>query len=99
MLRKTTNLIGLTLVIGVVVTACIQGQPGQPKEDVDLSPSCGPERVDPFVGKHKDSLPAEITKGNTRVIAPNTAVTMDFAPSRLNIMVSEDGIVLSARCG
>lgn len=64
-----------------------------------MDPSCKPEQVEPFVGKHKSELPAEFTGGNVRVIGPNMAVTMDYVPSRLNILTDEDGIVQKAHCG
>jgi hypothetical protein len=34
-----------------------------------------------------------------RVITPGMAVTMDFAPNRLNIHVSDAGIITAVRCG
>jgi hypothetical protein len=34
-----------------------------------------------------------------RVITPGMAVTMDFAPNRLNIHVSDAGIITALRCG
>ena len=34
-----------------------------------------------------------------RIIYPNTAVTMDYKPERLNIHVTKQGIVEDLRCG
>ena len=34
-----------------------------------------------------------------RVIRPGQPVTMDHVPVRLNVLVDEDGIVQSLRCG
>lgn len=34
-----------------------------------------------------------------RVIPPNSAVTMDFNPERLNVLTDAKGVILDARCG
>jgi hypothetical protein len=34
-----------------------------------------------------------------RWVHPGNVVTEDFAPERLNVMVNENGLVVSARCG
>ena len=42
------------------------------------------------------TLPADL---NHRVIGPDTAVTMDFNPERLNINVDAQGTIESLTCG
>ena len=42
------------------------------------------------------TLPADL---NDRVIEPDSAVTMDFAPDRLNIYLDEAGTIISLSCG
>lgn len=34
-----------------------------------------------------------------RWVHPGNVVTEEFAPERLNVMVNENGLVVSARCG
>ncbi len=36
---------------------------------------------------------------NTRVIRPNSGVTMDFSPDRLNVYLDESGRIVSLSCG
>ena len=42
------------------------------------------------------TLPADL---NERVIAPDSAVTMDFNPTRLNIHTDEAGVITRLSCG
>ncbi|WP_298437313.1 I78 family peptidase inhibitor [uncultured Jannaschia sp.] len=42
------------------------------------------------------SLPADL---NHRVVGPDTAVTMDFVPDRLNVLVDRQGRIFGLRCG
>lgn len=34
-----------------------------------------------------------------RIIPPNSAVTMDFNPDRLNVYTDDQGVITEARCG
>jgi len=34
-----------------------------------------------------------------RVLAPNSVVTMDFNPMRLNVYTDDEGLITDARCG
>jgi len=36
---------------------------------------------------------------SVRHITPNTQVTMDFSPTRLNIDINADGVITGLRCG
>ncbi|MCR4378678.1 MAG: I78 family peptidase inhibitor [Rhodospirillales bacterium] len=44
-------------------------------------------------------LAGTITFKPHRVIKPNSAVTMDFNPGRLNIYTDAKGVIIDARCG
>ncbi|MEM8822680.1 MAG: I78 family peptidase inhibitor [Pseudomonadota bacterium] len=41
-------------------------------------------------------FPAEL---NMRVIGPDTSVTMDFVPERLNVRLDADGTITALDCG
>ncbi|WP_167766890.1 I78 family peptidase inhibitor [Jannaschia formosa] len=77
------------LVTGVLaLSACVM-------EEED---PCGAEQYRSLVGANiaAVSLPASL---NDRVIGPDTAVTMDFVPTRLNIEIDEDGEIQRLYCG
>lgn len=60
--------------------------------------TCGAIGFQPAIGTHiKDvTVPADRV---VRVIGPDTAVTLDFDPTRMNFEVDGMGKVLSVRCG
>ncbi|MCK0168631.1 I78 family peptidase inhibitor [Jannaschia sp. S6380] len=42
------------------------------------------------------SLPADL---NHRIVPPDSAVTLDFVPERLNVLVDRQGRIFGLRCG
>jgi len=46
-----------------------------------------------------EPLAAPPTFQPNRVIKPNSAVTMDYNPLRLNVYVDDAGAILKAKCG
>ena len=65
---------------------------------------CGASQVQPFVGYEADegfrAYVAELTgTQEIRWIMPDTAVTLDFRPDRLNMRLDENTNVIEARCG
>lgn len=61
--------------------------------------TCGADRFQTLVGlTHDDLLQIEIL-GPVRVIRPDDAVTMDFLPSRLNIVLDGEDTVVRVVCG
>ncbi len=61
--------------------------------------SCGAEDLQNLIGQPKSVLEAMRFSQRIRVIAPDMAVTMDYAPDRLNIHVTDAGIITQMRCG
>lgn len=66
--------------------------------------NCGAAKAQARVNSlpSKDILAAirdDIGHTRIRVIQPGTAVTMDYAPNRLNVEVGADGRIKSIRCG
>ena len=65
----------------------------------DMVASCGAEDLQNLIGQPKAVLETMRFSQRIRVITPGMAVTMDFAPNRLNIHVSDAGIITALRCG
>ena len=65
----------------------------------DMVASCGAEDLQNLIGQPKAVLETMRFSQRIRVITTGMAVTMDFAPNRLNIHVSDAGIITALRCG
>lgn len=81
-------------------TASAPVEPAAPPVDVTNPPedACGAAQYASFVGKPitEPGLPPEGPM--VRYIRPNTQVTMDFSPQRLNIDIDAAEIVTGFRC-
>ncbi len=61
--------------------------------------ACGASGNQNLVGQSADILAAMTFPIGTRLIYPDTAVTMDFSPERLNILVGRTGRIEEVSCG
>jgi hypothetical protein len=87
----------LTAIIlsGVLVSACVPpATPGDPGPD-----ACGASAMQDLVGQSRDVLAAMTFPAPTRIILPDTAVTMDYSASRLNIWIGRDDRIARVTCG
>ena len=74
--------------------------------DVDSLPEgdeCGASKVATFVSQEatpavRARIAAEVGHSRIRWIGPDTVVTMDFRPDRLNVTLDENDIITGARC-
>jgi hypothetical protein len=60
---------------------------------------CGAEELQHLIGQPKAVLDAMDFSQPLRVMAQGAPATMDFAPDRLNIETSRDGIITQVWCG
>lgn len=83
----------------VLVAACAQGavESVADENSPDLSGCNGQEWL-AFVGQPAAQLDGKLPK-NARVVAPNSAVTQDFRPDRVNVEVDDADIITGVRCG
>lgn len=74
---------------GMVLAAC---------EATQTEEACGADDYQGLVGQSLAAVtvPAEL---DARIIGPDTAVTMDHRPDRLNIAVDGSGIIERVYCG
>lgn len=53
-----------------------------------------------WTGKNIDEVDLSVLGDRpNRVIKPDSIVTMDYIPDRLNINVTDDGVILTQECG
>ncbi|HQY42800.1 MAG TPA: I78 family peptidase inhibitor [Paracoccaceae bacterium] len=74
--------------------ACVEPAPAGP----NLTESCGAETLQGLVGQPESVVAAMTFTQDVRVIRPGTAVTMDYRPDRLNIVIDAQGNVSSVNC-
>lgn len=88
----------------LVLGGCVsQTKPAPPVATAPEGDQCGASKVADFVGKSptEQTIAAirERAKPQTiRVIRPNSPVTMDYRPDRLNIDLGEDGLIKRFHC-
>lgn len=80
----------------VVASACAQSPPAE-----DVTPTltaCLSEEQKALVGQNETAARA-ILPEISRIIPPNSAVTQDFRPDRVNVDLDETGTVTRVWCG
>lgn len=81
------------------LTACqMEGRDDPMIPNPDHDEFCPEQEYSWLIGQNiaEVSLPSDL---NDRIIAPDTPVTQDFRPDRLNIMIDEDGFITDLDCG
>jgi Peptidase inhibitor I78 family len=73
-------------------------RPPQNAEEATRSDTCGAGRFRNLIGEEIAGIDPGTLPAYSRVIRPDTMVTQDFSPTRLNIMVGTDGRIGSLRC-
>ncbi|MCI4643332.1 MAG: I78 family peptidase inhibitor [Hyphomonadaceae bacterium] len=61
--------------------------------------TCGMGTVRGFLGRLASEIPEDRLPPRVRILAPNDQATLDFVPSRLNILTDENGTALALKCG
>lgn len=61
--------------------------------------TCGMDMLKPHLGRNILDVPPEIVPDTARILKPDSHVTMDYVPTRLNILTDEDGRVIGLKCG
>lgn len=83
----------------LALTACTVETPAEPPEEPAPETACGANELQYLVGQPQTALAGLRLPASTRFIGPNTAVTMDYNPERLNIRYNERGIIVEVYCG
>lgn len=70
--------------------------PSQPAPGAD---ACGATELSYIIGTRASEIDFSEQADNVRVIQPNSVVTMDHRPGRLNVHVDDAGIITKLTCG
>lgn len=90
------------LLAAVLLAACAplaetgDGRPALPPPAED---TCGAAPLAGLVGREATALERVLLMREVRVIRPDTMVTMDVRPARINFEVGEDGRIFRIFCG
>jgi hypothetical protein len=79
-----------------LLVACVDETP--PPVD-PMPPTCGAEGLQGLVGQPASVLETMKFAGPVRIIHHDMAVTMDFNPDRLNILLDRDDVIERVNCG
>ncbi|MBA4354930.1 MAG: hypothetical protein C0409_09575 [Novosphingobium sp.] len=76
-------------------------KPAAPVKDADL---CGMQNVSRYVGVNaaapvRSAVATAVGHDRIRWIKPGSAVTQDYRPDRLNVILDDAGRVMTMRCG
>lgn len=61
--------------------------------------TCGLDALKPYLGKQASDIPADVLPERSRIVGPDTQVTMDYVPTRVNVLTDEAGMVIGLKCG
>ena len=86
---------------GLLAAACAPMEPGEaPPPPGDGASQCKADQYQGFVGRNRSELPARPAGETWRVTCTTCPVTMDYSPSRLNILYDQStGIIREVKCG
>ncbi|OOY05499.1 I78 family peptidase inhibitor [Thioclava sp. F28-4] len=99
-MERSRARIGLIVTLGVAafgVAAC-QPRGGPPGPGAPRAGTCPPPGLAALEGR-PESVLAELPLARPhRIIHPGDAVTMDYAPDRVNFEIDENGTIAAVRC-
>jgi len=72
---------------------------GQSPDHTQAKDECGAESRQNLVGTAGAALDRSALPKNTRIIHPDTVVTMDYLVQRLNVYIGRDGKIERVTCG
>ncbi|MDD7970373.1 I78 family peptidase inhibitor [Roseinatronobacter alkalisoli] len=84
-------------ILGLALLAACQSETPDPAPDMEAS--CGADDLQSLISQPLAQFQGHPDAEATRVIAPGTAVTMDFRPDRLNVEHDADLIITRIYCG
>lgn len=96
---KITRFTFVIVVLAGVVSC--QFTPNRPQDTPakNVKDACGASALQVLVGMRASEIDLKDHKGDVRIIGPDTAVTMDYVPERLNISTDANGAIKRITCG
>ncbi|MBU2943401.1 I78 family peptidase inhibitor [Shimia thalassica] len=79
------------------LTACLET--GENTVEMKGSETCDPAAFEFLIGQQEESMPGILTPDELRVLKPNSVMTMDHNPERLNVFLDDGGTINKVTCG
>lgn len=89
---------GFALALTITVSACTPSDGTLPNPVPPSADACGANGLQYLLGQKAAVLAALSLPEGTRIIAPGTAVTMDYRPDRLNIELDDKDRIIRVHC-
>lgn len=90
----------LITVLLPLLAGCMPAQmPAPDDRSPDGEASCGAKSLQYLVGRDNSALSAMTFINTTRFLQPDTVVTQDYRPDRLNFLYNDQDIVVRIYCG
>ena len=87
-------------VSGLLAASCAPMEEGDPIPPSDSPNQCRADQYQRYVGRNRTELPPKPADETWRVTCTTCPVTMDYSPSRLNILFDEaTGVIREVKCG
>jgi hypothetical protein len=86
------------LVALVALAGCI-GEDDEAQQRTLGAAVCDPAAFSFLIGKPVAALDGVLTPEAMRIVEPDSMVTMDHNPERLNVHLDDKGIIREVRCG
>ena len=97
-LPSTTSMLWLAP-LALLLTACVAPDPKPQPDPMPPITACGAPALQGLIGQNAAVLQTMRFAGPLRVIRPGMAVTMDYAPKRLNIELDANEMITRVTCG
>lgn len=82
-----------------LMAACVQTPSPVTRPLPDGEASCGAKSLQYLVGRDNSALSAMTFINTTRFLKPDTVVTQDYRPDRLNFLYNDQDIIVRIYCG
>ena len=83
----------------ICLAACLLALAGCAQPPAETPGNCGASRLGGWIGQPADALDEQYLPEAHRLIAPGQAVTEDYRPNRLNVLLDRRGRITGFRCG
>ena len=85
---------------GIMMASCAPMEVDGPVPPSDSPNQCRADRYQRYLGRNRTELPPRPDNETWRVTCTTCPVTMDYSPSRLNILFDEaTGVIREVKCG
>ena len=83
----------------ICLVACLLVLAGCGQPPAAGAGTCGAGRLGGWIGQPATALDEQYLPEEHRLVAPGMAVTQDYRPNRLNVLLDRQGRITGFRCG